>query len=146
MAQPASLYLSRQLVRSHPFASQRTFRNTNMGAAATMVAAFDVGLGVTDQNQFLTPATLPSGDTTLPAVGPFLDALVFCTGAGGGNILVEMAVDYTCSYRQIATTGVASSVGVNISGLRITGRFVRVTFTNVTAGATVEFGVYVRST
>jgi hypothetical protein len=51
-----------------------------------------------------------------------------------------------CSYRILFTTIVAANVPGNISGLRITGRFTRVTYTNNSGGvALVEFGVYVRS-
>lgn len=153
MAQPASLYLSRQLVRVMPFAAQQTFfAPANAAAGAVFQAAFDVGLVVTDLNQFLTPATLPVGagalgaaTTPIQAVGPFLDAVVFCTGLGGGTLIVEYAVDYLCTYRQLTSTGVPQNTLVNLSGLRITGRFVRCGFVNVTLNATVEFGTYVRS-
>ena len=146
MAQPASLYLARQLVREMPFAAQRTFRDAAAGAASTFIAAFDIGLAVTDQNQFLTPATNPSGDTYVQAIGPFLDCVAFTTGAGGGTLLIEMAVDYTCTLRTYTSTVVPASTLTNVAGLRITARFLRITFTNVTAAAVVEFGAYVRST
>lgn len=143
MAQPASLLLSRELVRVLPFAAQKTVRNAALGNGATIVAAFDVGLACTDSNQFLTGAN-PSADPTQSAVGPNLDALVFAAGAG--TLLVEFAVDVSCSYRQISNSVVPASTAVNVSGLRITGRFVRVTFTNTSGGAVlVEFGAYVRS-
>jgi len=143
MAQPASLLLSRELVRVLPFAAQKTVRNAALANAGTIVAAFDVGISVTDANQFLTGA-FPSADATQPAVGPNLDALVFSVGAG--TLLVEFAVDVSCSYRQISNSVVPASTAVNISGLRITGRFVRITFTNTSGGASlVEFGAYVRS-
>jgi len=146
---PGRPIISRELVRVIPFAAQRTFRDAAGGAGETYIAAFDIGLVVTDVNQFIgsveNPALNPSADPTQFAVGPFLDALAFTTGAGGGSILVEYAVDYTCTYRAIATTAVPASTATNISGLRITGRFVRCTLTNVTAAAVVEFGVYIRS-
>lgn len=143
MAQPASLLLSRELVRVLPFAAQKTARNAALANAGTIVAAFDVGLAVTDGNQFLVGAN-PSADPTQSGVGPNLDALAFSDGAG--TLLVEFAVDASCSYRQISNSVVPAGTAVNISGLRITGRFVRVTYTNTSgAAALVEFGVYVRS-
>ena len=150
MPQPPSRpVLSRELVRVIPFAAQRTFRNVALGAGATMIAAFDVGLVATDVNQFIgaveNPANNPSVDPTQFAVGPFLDALAFSVTTAG-SILVEYAVDYTCTYRAIATTIVPIGTATNISGLRITGRFTRVTYTNTGGVASlVEFGVYIRS-
>lgn len=144
MAQPASLYLSRQLVRVMPFGTDKTFVNGAAGAGSTFVAEFDVALVITDANQLLTGA-FPGGAQPQSAVGPLLDAVAFTTGAGGGSILTEYAVDRGAAYRAFSPIAVASATLINISGLRITARFVRVTFTNVTAGATVEFGVYVRS-
>ncbi len=88
----------------------------------------------------------PGASNPQRVVGPWLDALVFSPVAG--TILVEFAVDLSCSYRSIATSAVAAGVASNISGLRITGRFVRVTFTNTSGGGSgtnVEFGVYIRS-
>lgn len=139
---------SRELNRIIPFAAQRTFRNAALGIGGTMIAAFDIGLVVTDFSQFIggtiNAALNPSADPTQFAIGPFLDALAF--SAGAGTILVEYAVDYTALYRAFSTSVVPASVATNISGLRITGRFVRVTYTN-TSGAPqlTEFGVYVRS-
>jgi hypothetical protein len=57
-------------------------------------------------------------------------------------------VDLTGLYRSIASSGVAAAIASNISGLRITGRFVRVTFTNTSGGGSgtnVELGIYIRS-
>jgi hypothetical protein len=142
---PATAYLSRELVRFIPFAAQRTFVNAALGNGATFVAEFDVALRVSDVNQLLTGA-FPGGGTQPPvAVGPFLDALAF--SAGAGSITVDYAVDRDCSYRQIAATVVPAGTATNISGLRITGRFVRITYTNTSGGAALaEFGAYVRST
>lgn len=149
MAQPpARPVQSRELNRIIPFAAQKTFRNAALANGGTMIAAFDVGLVVSDVNQFIgaaeNPANNPSADATQFAIGPLLDALAFSDQIG--SIVVEFAVDYTCSYRAIATTAVPANVATNISGLRITGRFVRVTYTNTSGvAALVEFGVYVRS-
>ncbi len=144
MAQPASLYLSRQLVRVMPFAAQKTFVVAAAGAGATSVAEFDVAQLVTDANQLLSGA-LPSAGAIQFAIGPFLDAVCFDTGAGGATILIEYAVDRGASYRVFNTTVVAQNTLTNIAGLRVTARFVRVTFTNVTAASTLEAGVWIRS-
>jgi hypothetical protein len=131
-------------VREVPFAAQRTFRSPALAAAGTLIAAFDIGLKVTDRSQFLAPATNPSADPTQHAIGSMLDVLVFTDGPG--LLLIEFAVDYTCAYRQISSIVIPASIPANVSGLRITGRFCRVTFTNTDAIAhLVEFGSYVRS-
>jgi hypothetical protein len=144
MAQPASLYLSRQLVRVMPFATQKTFVNTNALGGTTFIAEFDVALVVTDANQLLAGA-FPSGARPQSAIGPFLDAVCFDTGLGGATILIEYAVDQGALYRQLNTSVVPQNTLTNISGLRVTARFVRVTFTNVTFGSTIECGVWLRS-
>jgi len=150
MAQPPTTpLLTRELVRGLPFAAQRTFNNAALANGGTLVAAFDVGLVVSDVNQFIgaaiNAALNPSADATPFAIGPFLDAGWFSSGAG--TITTQFAIDYTCSYRNVAPpVAVAASTWGNISGLRITGRFARVTFTNTSGGpVAVEFGVFVRS-
>jgi hypothetical protein len=64
-------------------------------------------------------------------------------------LTVEYAIDRGCQYRTVMPgTAVPASTFVNISGLRITGRFVRVTMGNPatnTDDLVVEFGVFVRS-
>lgn len=139
---PITPFLSRQLVRTIPFAAQFTARNAAFANAATQVAAFDIALHVTDPNSFLVGAN-PSADPTVVAIGPNLDVLVF--SVGGGTLLVEFAVDATCAYRQISNSVVPASTATNVSGLRITGRFCRVTFTATAGPALLEFGAYVRS-
>lgn len=140
---PTTQILTRELVRTIPFAAQSTVRNAALAAAGTIVAAFDIATHVTDVNQLLTGA-LPSADPTIPAVGPNLDVLVFADGPG--TLLIQFCVDASCSYRQISNSVVPASTAVNISGLRITGRFARVTYTNTSGVAeVVEFGAYVRS-
>lgn len=138
-----SPFIGRQLTRNIPFAAQRTFVQA-LAAAGALVVEFDVGLVVTDGNQLLAGGPVGAG-TVQHAVGPFLDCLAFSPGTA--SIAVDFAVDGGAGYRNIATTPVAASTPVNISGLRITGRFCRVTFTN-TSGAqqNVEFGAYCRST
>jgi len=141
---PTTPLISRELVRFIPFAAQDTFQAAALAAAGTFVAEFDVGLAVTDSNQFLTGA-FPGAANPPVAVGPFLDVLAF--SAGAGSIQVEYAVDLSCAYRALTPVVVPATTPVNISGLRITGRFVRVTYTNTSGGvALTEFGVYIRST
>jgi hypothetical protein len=146
MAQPASLYLSRQLVRVMPFATQKTFVTGAAGGGAQFVAEFDVAQVVTDANQLLAGAA-PIG--TLVgiqfAIGPFLDAVIFDNGAGGATITVNYAVDKGATYRLFNTTVVPASTLTNIAGLRVTARFVQVIFTNITPAATLEAGVWLRS-
>lgn len=140
---PSSPVLSRELIRFIPFATQKTFVQA-LGAGAALTVEYDVARIVTDRNQLLAGA-FPGGAQPASAVGPFLDALWF--SPQNGTIEVDYAVDQGAAYRQISLTNVLAAIPGNISGLRITGRFVRVIFTN-TAGvpAAVEFGVYIRST
>lgn len=160
MPQPPIIpILAHENVRIIPALSQRVFQNPAAGAASTFVWEFDLAARITDPNQFIGVGVAPANSSTTagggagpqvtpqPAIGPFLDALAFTTGAGGGTLLVEYAVDATpCNYRTISNTAVPASTAINISGLRVTGRFVRITFTNITAAATIEAGYYVRNT
>jgi hypothetical protein len=143
-SQPAGLFLSRELTRIIPFTSQRVFVNNAAGAGATFVAEFDVALATTDRNQLLAGA-LPSAGLIQFAIGPLLDAVCYDTGAGGAQILVEFAVDRGAAYRPFTPTVVPQNTLTNIAALRVTARFVRVTFTNITAAATIECGAYIRS-
>jgi hypothetical protein len=143
-SQPAGLFLSRELTRIIPFTAQKTFVSAAAGAGATFVAEFDVARATTDRNQLLGGA-FPSGAQPQQAIGPLLDAVCFDNGVGGASILVEYAVDRSAVYRAFATTGVPQNTLTNIAGLRVTARFVRVTFTNVTAASVLEAGVWIRS-
>lgn len=137
-------FISRILARVLPSHAQRTFNIAALGVGASLVAEFDVVTAVADFNQLLTGA-FPGGSRPQTAIGPLLDALLFASGPT--TIGVEYAVDQSCAYHFIVpATAVAASTPVNISGLRITGRFVRVTLTNAdVAPIAAEFGVYVRS-
>jgi len=160
MPQPPTIpILAHENVRTIPALTQRVFQSAAAGAASTFIWEFDLGLRITDANQFISALVAPANSTTTagggagpqttpqPAIGPFLDALVFTSGAGGGSLLVEYSVCASpCNYRAISSTVVGTGVAVNISGLRVTGRFVRLTFTNVTAGSTIEAGYYIRNT
>jgi hypothetical protein len=159
MPQPPALpVIAKELVRIVPSLSQHTVQDAAAGAAEVFVWEWDLALRLTDTGQFLSALAAPANSTTTagggagpqttpqPAFGPFLDAVAFCSGAGGGSITIEIAVDASpCNYRTQAVTIVPQNVLTNIAQLRITGRFVRVTMTNVTAGAVVEFGTYIRN-
>jgi len=162
MPQPPTIpVIAKEFVRIIPALSQRTFQSAAEGAGATRVWEWDLGLRITDSNQFqgvvifapANSATTGAGVAGAgpqvvpqPALGPFLDAGAFCSGAGGATITVEFAIDSSpCNYRTMAVTIVPQNVFTNISGLRVTSRFARVTFTNVTAAATIEFGSYIRN-
>jgi hypothetical protein len=159
MPQPPTLpVIAKELIRVVPSLSQNTVQNAAAGAGAVFVWEWDLALRLTDTGQFISALAAPANSTTTagggagpqttpqPAFGPFLDAVAFCTGAGGGTITVEYAVDASpCNYRTMAVTIVPQNTLTNLSGLRVTGRFVRITFTNVTAAAVIEFGSYIRN-
>lgn len=151
---PTTPIISRELVRFIPFAAQKTFQSAALAAAGQFVAEFDVRTPVTDRNQIntynpatgLTTGAFPGAANPQIAVGPFLDAAAFSVTTAG-TMLVEFAVDLGCLYRTVTSTVVPIGAFANISGLRITGGFVRITYTN-TGGvpSLVEFGTYIRST
>ncbi len=151
MAQPpVDPVITRELVRVIPFATQKSFVNAALAAGGTFVWEFDVGLAVTDPNQFLalpSVASAPTNSTVPPqiAVGPWLDVVAY-SFATAGSITVEYAADVTCAYRTLTPQAVAANTLTNISGLRITGRFCRVTYTNTGVAVSLcELGIYVRS-
>jgi len=166
---PVTPIFSTEPTRPIPSCTQWTFPGSRaavptvlqpLGAAGdTITAEFDVAFGITDENQ-LQPGDWPNatggGHGTQPphAVGPFLDAAAFIVATVAGSsalITVEYAIDQSCVYHLVTPgTVVPDQVFTNVSGLRITGRFVRVRLQNRDAVAghtlTVEFGAYVRST
>lgn len=163
------LIIARQLVRSVPFVTPRTFNGAlgafaDGGLASSVSAEFDTVDGYTDPALFNTTGTFPGVNTAkIRAVGPWLDALIW--NDQPVVLRVEYAVDRACAYHAPAPdTAVAASTSVttaqfgtvstatNISGLRITGRFTRVTVFNNSANVAgthpacnIEFGIYVRS-
>ena len=148
MAQPPTQPTqSRQLVRSVPFITPRTFLGALAAPGSSVSAEFDTIGGFADPNLFNNVLAYPG--TNVPkihAVGPFLDAAVFADGIT--LLRVEYSVDRGCAYHAVAPdTTVPANTFINISGLRITGRFVKVSLINgANAGVVnVEFGVYVRS-
>jgi hypothetical protein len=145
MSQPPVLpIMSRSLTRLVPFATPKTFVQ-QIAIAGSLAVEFDTLQGFADSNALLAGA-FPGANVAKPhAVGPYLDAMLFADQIT--SLRVEYAVDQGASYRQITPdTNIPASTGLNISGLRITGRFTRVTLLN-TSGVlvNVEFGVYVRS-
>ena len=152
MAQPPILQTqSRQLVRSVPFVTPNTFVEVVLASPGDAAAAeFDTLEGFADVNLYNSVGAYPNGAApatpVLHAVGPWLDAAVYATGLT--VLRVEYAIDRGCAYHQATPdTAILATTFANISGLRITGRFVRVSLiNNALAGAvTIEFGVYVRS-
>ena len=147
MTQPPTRgVMARGLFRAVPFVTPQIYVGlVPLGSAHA--AEFDTLEGFADPNQYDGIKAFPGPDTPKQkAVGPYLDAAVFADK--NTTLLVEYAVDRGASYRPVATaTSIPANTFQNISGLRITGRFVRVTLTNADlVGATnVEFGVYVRS-
>lgn len=153
---PLTPVQARELVRAVPFCAQSTYANLTIDTDGKRTVEWDVAAGITDVGQLLTGNYPSVGNVQIPhATGPFLDAAVY-VGAGSagetGLLTVEYSIDRGCAYRSV-TPGTAVPIGVfvNISGLRITGRFVRVTLFGTAAGlgthglTGVEFGVYVRS-
>ena len=117
-------------------------------AVTTLVRGNHELEGFADPNLFNNVGAYPGTNTPkIHAVGPWLDAALFSDQAC--LIRVEYSVDRGCAYRQaVPDTAVAASSFSNLSGLRITGRFVRISLINNSgaANANVEFGVYIRST
>lgn len=152
---PTTPVQARELTRVVPFCAQRTFANLELQPAASQTVEFDVADGITDISQLLIGAYPSVGAVPIPhAAGPFLDAAAWIeanTAGEGALLTVEYAIDRGCPYCQVMPgTAIPDLTFVNISGLRITGRFVRVTLlNNNAAGAAhhidVDFGVYVRS-
>ena len=159
---PTTPVQSRELVRAVPFCGQKTYAGTGPSAlilapAGAIAVQWDVAYpGLTDANQLLTGDYPGAGGPLVPlphATGPMLDAAAYVTAAvagEGGLLTVEYAIDRGCAFHLVNPgTVVPALTFVNISGLRITGRFVRVTLANPatnTGNLTAEFGVYVRST
>jgi hypothetical protein len=152
---PTTPVQARELTRVVPFCAQRTFAALRIAPAGVCQVQWDVADGITDVSQLLTGNYPGVGGATVPlphATGPFLDAAVFSVpdvAGEAGLLTVEYAIDRGCQYRTVMPgTAVPASTFVNISGLRITGRFVRVTMGNPatnTDDLVVEFGVFVRS-
>ena len=147
MSQPPSQPLMpREVVRSIPFVSCKTFLGTLSTPSGTVRAEFDTLAGYADSNQFNNVLAYPDVNTPKQhAVGPYLDAAVYADQTT--EIEVSYAIDRGSQYRPIAVaSAIAANTLTNISGLRITGRFVRVILRNTSlAVANVEFGVYIRS-
>jgi hypothetical protein len=159
---PIRPVMARGLSRAVPFITPRTFlADGSVGwpvlpAGGTVAAEFDCLEGFADFNLFNT--TLPYPGANFPkmhAVGPLLDCALWSDtlpsspAAFVSTLTIEYAIDRGCAYRQpVPPVFMLGNQFANISGLRITGRFVKVTLANVAAAAApiyLEFGVYVRS-
>ena len=117
-------------------------RVTTLGIGATLNVDFDALKSVAD------PALLGVGvspsPTAIVAVGPFLDVGLFASQALTLQVFMAMSGG---TFRQVSNTLVPASTFENISGLRITSRYVRVALVNGSGIiANIELGVYVRST
>ena len=153
---PTTPVQARELVRSVPFCAQKTYVLAAIATDGSRTVEWDVAAGITDVDQLLTGAYPGAAVPINHATGPFLDAAVYVTGGTAGEsglLTVEYAIDRGCAYRLVTPgTAVPIATFVNISGLRITARFIRVTLFGTAAGlgthdlTGIEFGVYVRST
>ena len=146
MPQPPVIpVFSREVGRSAPFIVPRTFRGA-LGSPGNVYAEFDTLDGFSERTLYNNTLAFPGVDTPkLHAVGPWLDAAAYVSG--DSLIRVEYSIDRGCAYRQaFADTPILAGSFGNLSGLRITARFVKVTLINNAGVAIdVEFGVYVRS-
>lgn len=159
MSQPPSApILAHENTRNIPSLSQKTLQSASAGAGEFFGWEFDLALGITDASQFITNAAAPIGGGTIAgggpgpqttpqaAVGPWADVVVFTSGAGGGILLIQYAADASpCTYQNIFLNNIPGAQITNASGLRVTGRFVRFLFQNLTAASVVECGFYIRS-
>lgn len=129
MAQPASQFQPRELVRSVPFSTSR--------GEASLIAAgggtgfgFDVGLALTDRNQigYSTPVL---GFPTI-ATGFFLDVSLFSDQACTLDVLFRATFGGTD--RSVIPGGAPLVVAANtltlVAGLRVVGLFVTVNYVN----------------
>lgn len=145
MAQPPSRpVMARQVVRTIPFVTPTIYIGA-LAAGASISAEFDTLEGFAEPSMFASVGAYPGVNVPKKhAVGPWLDAGAWCAAAS--SILVEYAIDRGASYRApVPATIVPAGGFVNLSGLRVTARFVRVTLTDGGAGGNVEFAAIMRS-
>lgn len=136
-----SRFIPRNVVQAMPSVTPDE-RVTTLANGATVNVDFDALAATAD------PALLGIGASPSPAakiaVGPYLDAAIFSDQA------VTLAAWFAISggtFVQATSTLVPASTFVNISGLRITGRYARVSLSNASGVlANIQLGVYVRST
>jgi hypothetical protein len=153
---PTTPVLAHEDVRVIPSLSMKTFNVVGLAGGIT-TWEFDLAARISDSNQFLNANPAPANTrctagggvgpqiTPQPALGPLADAMVLVNG-GNATLSMLFAVDANpCLYYQFFGGVVNSGIPANINGLRITGRFVMFMFTNVTLGATIELGFYVRN-
>lgn len=153
MPQPPTLpVIAHENIRTIPSLSQKTFFTAFSGLAQSFSWEFDLAARITDANQFIGGVATPAAPanstiTPQPAIGPWCDWFVFTSGGTGGTMTMEYAADASpCSYRTMFTTLIGPGNATNASGLRVTGRFVRLTFAVAALGSVVEVGYYIRNT
>lgn len=133
--------IPRTLVQAIPSSTPSITIGT-LANGATLNKDFDC-LKATADPALINVGVSPSPNAIV-AVGPFLDAFLFADQP------LTLAVFYALNggtFRQVSNTLVGLSTFANISGLRITGHFVRVQLSNASGSlANIEFGAFVRST
>jgi hypothetical protein len=136
-----SRFIPRNVVQSIPSVSPNE-RVVVLNNGGTINVDYDMLLAIADPN--LLGAGVSPSPTANIAVGPYLDALLFA------DQVITLQVFYAVSggtFRLMTNTVIPASTPENISGLRITGRYVRVSANNSSGvAANVELGVYPRST
>ena len=144
---PVRPVMARGLVRAIPFVTPIIQIVPALANAGVLTAEFDTLEGFADDNSYAIVGAYPGVNVAKPhAVGPLLDAFVFADQITWLDVF--FAVDRGGVYRAVTpTTVIPASTFMNISGLRVTGRFAAVQLTNKSGGAAaaVEFGVYMRS-
>lgn len=133
---------ARNLVRSVPFAAQKTYLQSSVLNNGTLSVIFDIALVTTDPNQFANQTSVSS----LPTVGPILDALLVSNHIGTLDVLVAVDAGGTFYSILAAPQPIAANIPGQINGLRVPGRYVELLYTN-TSGVTAltDFGGYMRS-
>jgi hypothetical protein len=133
--------IPRELVQFIPSVTPSEFVGVLANASSRNVD-FDA-LKATADPQLTGPGASPDA-ASIVSVGPMLDAFLFADQALSLNVFYAISGGL---FRQVSTSLIAANTFGNISGLRITGRYVRVQVSNASGvGANIELGVYVRST
>lgn len=127
--------------RAQPYGAQQTYIDEPVADQEFLLAVFDIAIVVTDPNQYEDSAT-----AAIQAVGPYLDAVVVSDSIG--TVDVAVMVDGGGTFYSILPAPLALSANqpLVINGLRVPGRFIRVSYQNTSGGAAItDFGAYMRS-
>jgi hypothetical protein len=161
MAQPPTTpLLAHENVRMIPALTQKTFCDLASVNQHIFIWEFDLAARITDPGQLLNANAAPTGSSTIagggagpqttpqPAIGPLADVFIFTNSSGGGTLRIRYAADANpCSYYPMYTATVPTLTPTNVSGLRVTGRFIEFFFQAAAAAAcVVECGFYIRNT